>query len=283
MVRTKSEELCQQASPRRCHECFPEIEPRRFFLRERFIKSHLHLVDHFLAPSYFLLERFVDWGIPREKISFLEYGRISRRSVGDPSENLSESQFGFFGQLSPHKGIVTLLQAMKRLAAMDGPEVHLFVNGTNLDLNGNGFRKKVRKLLRQCKSTVTFLGKYETFEITRRMRDVGWVIVPSIWWENSPLVIQEAFMHGRPVICSDIGGMAEKVKDGVDGLHFHVGDAADLAATLMRAASSEGSVGEAACRYFSCLSYRGGYCSSSVDLQIPLGTGCAAGADGSPG
>ena len=36
-------------------------------------------------------------------------------------------------------------------------------------------------------------------------------------------------MHGRPVICSDIGGMAEKVTDGVDGLHFRGGDPEDLA------------------------------------------------------
>ena len=54
-------------------------------------------------------------------------------------------------------------------------------------------------------------------------------MVPSIWWENSPLVIQEAFFHRRPVICSDVGGMAEKVTDGVDGIHFRVGDAFSLA------------------------------------------------------
>ena len=58
------------------------------------------------------------------------------------------------------------------------------------------------------------------------------VLVPSIWWENSPVVIQEARRNRRPVICSDIGGMAEKVRDGIDGLHFPVGDAAALADLL---------------------------------------------------
>lgn len=71
------------------------------------------------------------------------------------------------------------------------------------------------------------------------MRNVAWMVIPSVWWENSPLVIQEAFMHRRPVICSNIGGMAEKVDDGVNGLHFRVGDAADLAATLHRATGSQ--------------------------------------------
>jgi glycosyltransferase involved in cell wall biosynthesis len=70
------------------------------------------------------------------------------------------------------------------------------------------------------------------------MEAMDWVLVPSRWWENSPLVIQEAFMHGRPVICSDIGGMAEKVSDGVDGLHFRVGDSEDLARVIAQAAGS---------------------------------------------
>jgi glycosyltransferase involved in cell wall biosynthesis len=72
------------------------------------------------------------------------------------------------------------------------------------------------------------------------MSNVDWVLVPSIWWENSPLVIQEAFHFRRPVICSDIGGMAEKVTHGVDGLHFRAGDAADLARTLEYAVTTPG-------------------------------------------
>jgi glycosyltransferase involved in cell wall biosynthesis len=60
------------------------------------------------------------------------------------------------------------------------------------------------------------------------MRNIDWVIMPSTWWENSPVVIQESYLHGRPVICSDIGGMAEKVRDGQTGLHFRVGCVEDL-------------------------------------------------------
>jgi glycosyltransferase involved in cell wall biosynthesis len=70
------------------------------------------------------------------------------------------------------------------------------------------------------------------------MASIDWVVVPSAWWENSPLVIQEAFQNGRPVICSDVGGMAEKVTNGVDGLHFRVADPQSLAETIRRAAGS---------------------------------------------
>ena len=72
------------------------------------------------------------------------------------------------------------------------------------------------------------------------MSRVDWVIVPSIWWENSPMVIQEAFANGKPVICAGIGGMAEKVRDGVDGLHFEVRNPLDLAETMVRAACEPG-------------------------------------------
>jgi glycosyltransferase involved in cell wall biosynthesis len=87
---------------------------------------------------------------------------------------------------------------------------------------------------------VTLVGRYEHAELPQLMAAIDWVVVPSIWWENSPLVIQEAFQHGRPVICSDIGGMAEKVTHGVTGLHFRIGDPTGLAATIREAVSSPG-------------------------------------------
>jgi glycosyltransferase involved in cell wall biosynthesis len=82
---------------------------------------------------------------------------------------------------------------------------------------------------------VRFAGGYDRGELRRLMAAVDWVVVPSIWWENSPLVIEEALAHKRPVICSDIGGMAEKVRANEDGLHFPVGDSRALAALILRA------------------------------------------------
>jgi glycosyltransferase involved in cell wall biosynthesis len=83
-------------------------------------------------------------------------------------------------------------------------------------------------------------GPYEAAVLPRLMAQIDWVVVPSIWWENAPLVIQEAFLHRRPVICGNIGGMAEMVRDGIDGLHATVGDPAGLAAVLRRAVETEG-------------------------------------------
>jgi glycosyltransferase involved in cell wall biosynthesis len=76
-------------------------------------------------------------------------------------------------------------------------------------------------------------GAYDNREVNRLMGRMDAIIVPSTWWENSPVVIQEAFTAGKPVICSNIGGMAEKVRDGVDGLHFAVNQPLSLARAIM--------------------------------------------------
>jgi glycosyltransferase involved in cell wall biosynthesis len=69
---------------------------------------------------------------------------------------------------------------------------------------------------------------------------IDYCIVPSTWWETFALVISESWMFGRPVICADIGAMAERVTDEADGLHFSAGDARSLAAVIKRASTERG-------------------------------------------
>jgi glycosyltransferase involved in cell wall biosynthesis len=243
MVRTvNDEELCDHESPRRCHECFPNVSPADFFLRKRFIQSHLALVDRFLAPSELLRERFIEWGIPSEKIVFSDYGRVSPPRI-EPDQRDSRNTIGFFGQLNFHKGVLVLLNAMKILA-QEGEEAEtngglaprLCLHGANLEWQPPGFQKAFEKLLES--PNVEFAGPYVEEQLPDLMAEIDWVVVPSLWWENSPLVIQEAFQYGKPVICSGIGAMKEKVTDGVNGLHFRRGDPESLAATIRRAAAS---------------------------------------------
>jgi len=145
---------------------------------------------------------------------------------------------GFFGQITPFKGVHVLLEAMKILAEDDECDAHLWIHGANLDLQYPSYQNEFNELLEATEQNVTFIGRYDPDELPELIANVDWVVVPSIWWENSPLVIQEAFFHGRPVICSDIGGMAEKVSDGVNGMHFRVGDSQGLAQAIRRAVSS---------------------------------------------
>jgi glycosyltransferase involved in cell wall biosynthesis len=236
LVRTGSEALCLEASPRRCHQCFPAISEQDFFLRDRFIRTHLDHVDVFLAPSRFLLERYVDWGMPRERIRFEDYGRPPAVPFPESGEDRPRNRLGFFGDLGPFKGTETLLEAM-RILREEQVDVHLWVYGSNLWSYPDDYQQRFWSLLNEA-GNVTFGGGYERGGLPDVMSKVDWVVVPSRWWENSPLVVQEAFLFGRPVICSDIGGMAEKVEHGVNGLHFTVGDARSLADTIRRAVTA---------------------------------------------
>jgi glycosyltransferase involved in cell wall biosynthesis len=236
----RSGELCTHASPRRCHECFPDISPGDFFLRERFIKSHMQHVDMFLAPSRFLLERYAAWGIPREKLRFEDYGRLPVAGpAGEEREPRPRNRLAFFGQVNQYKGLDVLLQAMK-IVVEEHPDVHLWIHGANLSIQSDELKQEFLSAVEELKDNVTFTGAYDHSRLPDLMSEADWVMVPSRWWENSPLVIQEAFLYGRPVICSDIGGMAEKVRDGVDGLHFRVGDPVGLAEAIGRAVSTPG-------------------------------------------
>ena len=238
MVRTWGTELCDRASPARCHACFPSVAPHRFLLRERYIKAQLALVDRFVCPSRFLAQRFVEWGLPSERVVVEDYGRSGERAASEAPRSPA-TRIGFFGQLSRFKGVDVLLDAALALQRAGSP-ARFAVHGAHLELQSPAFRERFAELLAATAPTVTFHGAYGPDELDALMAGVDWVVVPSIWWENSPLVIQEAFRRGRPVICSDIGGMAEKVRDGVDGLHFRAGSAPDLAATIARAVTERG-------------------------------------------
>ncbi len=177
MVRTMNNQPCAEESPRRCHECFPEISPQTFFLRKRFTQSHFDLVDLFIAPSQFLLERYVDWGIPRERIVLEDYGRLPlAEPPADPPER-PRTNFGFFGQFNPYKGADVALQAMAIVspAAADGlsdddstdvtvsekPKPHLWMHGANLDLQEGLFQNRFRELVEVAGDAVTLVGRYD--------------------------------------------------------------------------------------------------------------------------
>ena len=238
MVRTfNDDELCTSSSPRRCHECFPEHTPQAFFMRQRFIQSMFELVDMFIAPSEFLRGRYIDWGIPGDRIRVEENGLAAGSPAQPTSTDFGDrppNRLGFFGQVTRYKGVHVLLEAMQLLAD-DDVDVTLTIHGANLELEAAEYQKRLGELLNDLRGRVKVAGRYERSALANLMAAVDWVVVPSIWWENSPLVIQEAFLNRRPVIASDIGGMAEKVADGVNGLHFRARDARDLARTIRAA------------------------------------------------
>jgi glycosyltransferase involved in cell wall biosynthesis len=241
MVKTGSFTLCHEASPRDCSACFNSIAPTEFLLRKLFIQAHFAKVDLLIAPSEFLRQRYIAWGLPAPRIVVLENGIAAcRPSPPRPcADGEARAIFGFFGQINPYKGLLQLLTAFDYLGQLPADVtrgIRLIVHGANLEMNSPDYVGAVRDLLARTAQRVHFAGAYDRRDVGDLLAAIDWVVVPSIWWENSPLVIEEALAHRRPVICSNIGGMAEKVRWGQDGFHFPVGNPFELARLLVRLA-----------------------------------------------
>jgi glycosyltransferase involved in cell wall biosynthesis len=231
--------LCQKAAPLDCHLCFPDITPQDFFMRELFVKSFLTLVDLFVCPSQFLCDRYIAWGLPPEKMVVLENGQPRRNEAAaeESSDHKLETRFLVLGQLSRLKGTLVLLEAARLLSKQLRKRVRIEIHGS-MQHAQDDFKAQFERALKGLQDTVHLCGPYRPGDVVGIIRRNGWLIVPSVWWENSPLVIQEAFAAGRPVICSNVGGMAEKVSHGLSGVHFRVNNAADLAARIEECATN---------------------------------------------
>jgi glycosyltransferase involved in cell wall biosynthesis len=197
--------------------------------RRQEIARRLGKVDLFISPSRFLRERFVEEGlIAPDRILFSDNGFPvelfeSRKRVSS-GEGL---RVGFVGTIAEFKGVHLLVEAME---GIDDPGVSCRIHGA-LDTFPD---YKERLLAMEGIEGVELCGAFEHGEIGRILSGIDVLVVPSLWFENSPLTIHEAFLAGVPVIASDRGGMAELVDDGKSGLLFRRGDAADLREKILR-------------------------------------------------
>lgn len=222
--------LCHESSPSSCSRCFSNKTPQDFFLRKQFIQSHFDVVDQFVAPSEFLASRYVEWGIEKDRIcvieNLLESDIDNEEAVASQVEPVNSEGNGdrlnlaFFGQINRFKGIDVLLKAIQHLPRSEINKINLTINGSGLEHQTESFQKKFNSAVDRLTGTVSMRGRYSSAELPSLMASTDWIIIPSIWWENSPVVILEAKKYGVPVICSDIGGMAEKIVHGETGRHF---------------------------------------------------------------
>jgi len=180
-------------------------------------------VDAFVAPSRFLAQKIVEFGIPEEKVHHLPYylnlGEFSESpTVGD--------RIVFVGRLSAEKGLGTLVQAMGDVRGL--PLVVVGEGPLEEDLR--------RQAERVAPGRIQFVGHLDGRALREAVAGARCVVVPSEWYENSPLTIYEAFAMGRPVVGSRIGGIPELVLHEKTGLLFETGSAENLSKALERLA-----------------------------------------------
>lgn len=175
------------------------------------------LVDRFIALTEFARKKFVEGGLPAEKV-------VVKPNFVHPDLGPGEGRGGyalFVGRLSPEKGVRTLLKAWERLRER-----------ISLKVVGDGPLVKEVHLATQRVQEVEWLGRKSLEEVYALMGEAAFLVFPSEWYETFGRVAIEAFAKGTPVIASDLGAVGEVTKNGRNGLHFRPGDPEDLAAKV---------------------------------------------------
>jgi glycosyltransferase involved in cell wall biosynthesis len=192
-------------------------------IRTWYLRRLLSKADAIIAPSRFLRNRFIEHGVPPSKITFSDYGM---RTESLPHNRRQRAVSGrlrcaFIGSVMPHKGVHVLIDAFNRLS---NARAELRIYG-DPEYAPDYYASLMR---RSRNGSVRFMGGVHNNEVYRILGDTDVLIVPSVWYENSPLTMHEAVLAGVPVIASNIGGMAELVKRAENGLLFEAGNADDL-------------------------------------------------------
>lgn len=252
MVRTFDGTLCTHASPVRCHQCFPEVAPETFSLREGWIRQGLAVFDGFITPTRFARDRYAAWGLEASKIHVVanaerNYAELACAPLRERSFHCRapHNRFAFFGQLVDAKGLLVVFEALKVFAARYQEELIFEINGTNVNFASVEFRRRYEEIKAgkydlPKNIRIVANGGYATEDLASRMRRIDWVVIPSTWWETFGLVLSEAFMFRRPPIASRVGALAERIRADEDGLFFEVGDAGALADIFHRAITEDG-------------------------------------------
>lgn len=214
--------ICLNPSIENCKKCSP-YKPKVQEVKQAFkvLDKVREQIDIFISPSHTVRNFFIQHGIPKSKIIYQKYGFDKQAIVYKKrifTKN-SKIRFGFMGRIIPTKGIDVLLKAFKDL-----PNDKLYIYG-------NIAKTQMRFL--EMQNNVKFMGGYDNADIHNILDSIDVLIVPSIWLENSPLVIQEAFLSGVIVITSDIGGMRELIGNN-EGFLFKTGDANDLVRVIKK-------------------------------------------------
>jgi glycosyltransferase involved in cell wall biosynthesis len=179
-----------------------------------------HKVTRFIALNDFCRNKFIEGGLPAHKVlvkpNFVDWSKNSSPVLSLSGEGARRG-FLFVGRLSAEKGISVLMQAAE-----------LIGDGVALRVAGSGPEEQSLNAVQG----VTALGALGSEAVRSEMELAMALVMPSIWYENFPRTLVEAYACGLPVIASRLGAMAELVVDGETGLLFEPGNVDDLAAKL---------------------------------------------------
>ena len=198
---------------------------KRLAKRRQTLLEMTHEIDRFLAPSDFVKDAIVAFGVPDPSVQRVDYAladlhHVAKRKLPDRLQ-----RFGYLGSLAPPKGVHLLIDAVNHLP--DQARLDVFGNPQDDPAYAASLRRRVSH------PGIRFHGAIPPEEVPKRLREIECLVVPSIWCENAPLVVREAFCAGIAVVASRLGGHPELLSSG-GGLLFDPEADGELARVLTR-------------------------------------------------
>ncbi len=222
--------ICYRCRGKKYYNCFThgciDGSPSKSFLAmgEMYYNDSWHkyyeLIDLFIAPSRFMKDICVFFGIPEDKIIVLNNFINSQDYQPAGAAYQADDYLVYLGRLAYEKGVRTLIEALAKTNVL-----------ARLKIVGSGPEaKNYLELIKKHKlgDRVELVGPKYGQELQNLIRRARAVVVPSLWNENWPFSVLEAMALGKIVIGSRVGGISEMLRDGKDGLLFERGNSAEL-------------------------------------------------------
>lgn len=185
------------------------------FFHHKILNIYQRNINLYIAPSKFMKDISVRSGIPKGKIIVL-YNFIFSKPV---TEIISKNYILYVGRLSSEKGVMVLIEAIKKL-----PQTFLKIVGAGPQQLF--LQKKVIEY--GLSEQIEFMGHKNKEDVEQFMKEAKAVVIPSVWLENMPFTLLEAMSLGRVVIASKIGGLTELINNRENGLIFEANDSEGL-------------------------------------------------------
>lgn len=177
--------------------------------------------DIVIAPSQFIINMLKSQGF-FQKTEFVKLSLGTELNNEKGKKDYETIDILYAGTLIGHKGVDVLIKAFKNLK-QENIRLHIVGKGTD-----EGFLKKLAETDRR----IIFHGFLVGEKLNNCYKKANMTVVPSVCFDNSPLVIYESFMNGTPVVGSRIGGIPELIEEGYNGFVYEAGDSLDLEKTL---------------------------------------------------
>jgi glycosyltransferase involved in cell wall biosynthesis len=198
--------------------------------RMPYVRDAMNCLKGVFVPTKLMADILIMNGLAPDKVLYQPFG-VNLPNMDDipKRRRVTALRIGYIGTLNEHKGVHVLLEAVRQLPKSSAVQVKIYGNEDAYPL----YVERL-KVMAAVDARILFCGTFPNDDIGKIFSELDVLVTPSLWYENTPLVIYSAQASKTPVIATNLGGMSEVIKHEKNGLLFEKGDAVGLAQQIRR-------------------------------------------------